>query len=244
MDYLRSQSARAALSLGLLSGIFILFTGAVGMIAAFHERDVINDFISLGQLLLILTPFAAGYVAANRLGAFGESHNILLGSGLVIGLLTVIPTVILLLFNSDEFRFLLAITLRLVPFVVAGVVAWRIYQTSGDGRRAIGIGLAIALLTAVVTYSLALIFDISGDLRSVLVNINRDWVEVITFDNQNDLLAGIGAFSFVSDYIRLGRRHFDVDPACAAPVADLRIVGDAIGGRFWGDGSAGLAGEP
>ena len=60
MNMLRSENARTVLTLGLLSGAFILFTGAVGMIAAFHEREVVNDVISLGQLLLLLAPFAAG----------------------------------------------------------------------------------------------------------------------------------------------------------------------------------------
>ena len=50
MNMLRSETPRTILSLGLLSGAFILFTGAVGMIAAFHEREVVDRFISLGQL--------------------------------------------------------------------------------------------------------------------------------------------------------------------------------------------------
>ena len=67
MEILRSERSRIVLSLGLLSGAFILFTGAVGMIEAFHEREVVDDFISLGQLLMLLAPFAVGFVAASRM---------------------------------------------------------------------------------------------------------------------------------------------------------------------------------
>ena len=198
MDIIQSQRSRVILSLGLLSGAFILYTGAVGMLAAFHEREVVNDFISLGQLLLMLAPFAASFVVANRLGQAGESRPVLLASGIVIGILTMLPTVVLLLFNSDEYRFLLDITLRLTPFVAATVIAWRMYRDGSNTNRIIGIWLAVSVLIAIVTYSLALIFEIKGDLRSVLVNINRDWVEVITFDNRLELLTGILSFGFVS----------------------------------------------
>jgi len=56
----------------------------------------------------------------------------------------------------------------------------------------------IAFLVGIVTFSFALIFEIKGDLRTVLVNIDRDWVEVVTFDNRNDLMRGIGTLGFVS----------------------------------------------
>jgi len=64
MDIFKSQSSRIILTLGLLAGAFLLFTGAVGMIAAFHEREVINDFITLGQLLLLRAPLAASIPAS------------------------------------------------------------------------------------------------------------------------------------------------------------------------------------
>ena len=128
----QSQTRRAALTIGLLSGLLILFTGAVGMIAAFHEREVVDDFISLGQLLLLATPFIAAYVVVRRLGAAGEATPVLLGCGIAIGLLTALPTIILLLFNSDEFRFLLDYGLRLVPFVVATYVAWQMHRSGSE----------------------------------------------------------------------------------------------------------------
>ena len=198
MVSLRSQTSRTIWVYGLLSGAFILFTGAVGMIAAFHEREVVDRFISLGQLLLIMAPFLTGYYAAIKLRSLDEDLAVLLTCGAVIGLMTAIPTVILLLFNSDEFRFLLELILRLVPFIAASIVAWRMHRAGSESQTVIGVWLAIAVLVGIVTFSFALIFEIKDDLRSVLVNINRDWVEVITFDNRNDLMRGIGAFGLVS----------------------------------------------
>ena len=198
MNVLRSESSRTILSLGLLSGAFILFTGAVGMIAAFHEREVVDRFISLGQLLLLLAPFVAAYLCATRLDASGAGAQAMLGGGIFVGLLTAMPTVILLLFNSDEFRFLLDLTLKLIPFVVATFYARKLHKSGSDQRLIIGSWLAIAVLIGIVTFSFALIFEIKGDLRSVLPNISRDWVEVVTFDNRNELMTGIFALLLVS----------------------------------------------
>lgn len=198
MDMLKSQSARAVISLGLLSGGFILYTGAVGMIEAFHEREVVNDVFTLGQLLLMLAPFAAGFTAIQRTGGRQVGLAKVIGSGLVIGLLTALPTIVLLLFNSDEYRDLLSLTLRLIPFVAATLIAWRMQRHGADRQLVIGSWLAIAALIGVVTFSFALIFEIKGDLRSVLVNINRDWVEVVTFDHRKELMTGILTLALAS----------------------------------------------
>ncbi len=198
MNMLRSQNLRIVVILGLLSGAFILYTGAVGMIAAFHEREVVNDVFSLGQLLLMLAPFVAGFSAANRLGDAGAGPTILLVSGVVVGFLTALPTIILLLFNSDEYRGLLDLTLRVIPFVVATYFAWQMYRNGRDRQLVLGSWLAIAVLIGIVTFSFALIFEIKGDLRTVLVNINRDWVEVVTFDNRRELMTGIVTLAFAS----------------------------------------------
>ena len=198
MDVLRSQTSKTILSLGLLSGAFILFTGAVGMVAAFHEREVVDRFISLGQLMLLTAPFVTAYFAAGRLREHGESAPRMLGAGVGVGLLTALPSVILLLFNSDEYRFLLFLALRLAPFLAGSVIAWQRLRAGAETKTAIGIWLLVAVLAGIVTYSFALIFEIKGDLRSVLVNVDRNWVDVVTFDNRKDLMLGIGTFGFVS----------------------------------------------
>ena len=198
MNMLRSENSRTILTLGLLSGAFILFTGAVGMIAAFHEREVVNDVISLGQLLLLLAPFAAGFIVSDRLRAREAGAQMMISGGVAVGLLTALPTVILLLFNSDEYRFLLDLTLKLIPFVAATYYAWKLRQAGSDQRLIIGSWLAIVVLIGIVTFSFALIFEIKGDLRSVLPNISRNWVEVVTFEHRNELMTGIATLLLVS----------------------------------------------
>ena len=198
MDMLRSRRVRTVITLGLLSGAFILYAGAVGMIAAFHEREVVNDVFSLGQLLLVLAPFAAAYVATERNGALDAGAPAVLASGLIIGLLAALPTIVLLLFNSDEYRGLLGLTLGLIPFVAASVIAWQMLRQGKEPQFVIGSWLAIAALIGIVTFSFALIFETKGDLRSVLVNINRDWVEVVTFDHRKELMTGILTLALAS----------------------------------------------
>ena len=213
MTILRSRNSGIILTLGALSGIFLVYIGLVGMISAFHKREVVNDFISLGQVLLLLAPFAAGYVLANRLRAEGAGSALLLAGGLIVGLLTALPTVILLLFNSDDYRFLLELTLRLAPFAVASAIAWQSYKSGSESSRVLGIWLVTALLTAIVTYSLALIFEVKGDLRSVLVNINRDWEQVVTFDNWRELGLGIITLCGISGIAGLGGVVLNLLPA-------------------------------
>ena len=198
MNMLRSENARAVLTLGLLSGAFILYTGAVGMIAAFHEREVVDGLFSLGQLLLVLAPSAAGFIAADRLGRNDAAPQVMIIAAVAVGLLTALPTVILLLFNSDEYRFLLDLTLKLIPFAAATYYASKLYRNGSDQRLIIGSWLAIAVLIGIVTFSFALIFEIKGDLRSVFPNISRDWVNVVTFGHRNDLMTGIFTLLLVS----------------------------------------------
>lgn len=213
MDDFKSQNWRTVLTLGLLAGALVLFAGAAGMVAAFHEREVIDRFITLGQLVLLIAPFLTAYAVSARLNDRGGDRIAVVGSGLIVGLLTALPSIIMLLFNSEQFRFLLDYSLRLMPFIAASYIAWRMYRSGGDAYRSLGIWLLTAVLVGIVTGSLALIFDIKGDLRSVLVNINRDWVEVITFDNRNELLNGIVIFSLVSAIAGLAGSIFYILPA-------------------------------
>ncbi len=212
MNMLRSQNLRIVVTVGLLSGAFILYTGAVGMIAAFHEREVVKDVISLGQVLLMLAPFASGFIAANRIGDGGAEQAAILAGGFAVGFITAIPTIVLLLFNSAEYRFLLELTLRVLPFVAATYFAWPMYRDGKDMRFVIGSWLAIAVLIGIVTFSFALIFEIKGDLRSVLVNINRDWVDVVTFDNRRELMTGILTLTIISVAAGLAGSVFRIIP--------------------------------
>ena len=212
MDDFKSPNWRIILTLGLLAGALVLYAGAAGMVAAFHEREVVNDFITLGQLVLLIAPFLTAYTAAARLNNGGVSTAAAVGSGIIVGLLTALPSIIMLLFNSEEFRFLLDYSLRLIPFIAASYIAWGMARRGSGAYQTLGVWLLTAVLVGIVTGSLALIFDIKGDLRSVLVNINRDWVDVITFDNRRELLTGILAFSLVSAGAGLAGAIFYIIP--------------------------------
>ena len=192
MNMFTSEASRRVLRLGLLSGSFILFAGVIGMIAAFHEREVVNDFISLGQVLLLAAPFVTSYMTATRMTQADEDPRMVLAGGLAIGLLTALPTVILLLFNSDEYRYLLDASLKLIPFVAASYLAWKSHEQGNETRQTAATWLISALLIGIVTFGFALIFEVKGDLRGVLVNVDRDWVEVVTFDHRRELWTGIG----------------------------------------------------
>lgn len=213
MDDFKSQNWRTVLALSLLAGAIVLYAGAAGMVAAFHEREVIDRFITLGQLVLLIAPFLTAYAVSARLNDRGAERIAVVGSGIIVGLLTALPSIIMLLFNSEQFRFLLDYSLRLTPFIAASYIAWRMRRRGGDAYRSLGVWLLTAVLVGIVTGSLALIFDVKGDLRSVLVNINRDWVEVITFDNRKELLNGIVIFSLVSAIAGLAGSIFYILPA-------------------------------
>ena len=213
MGTFRSGGWRTLLTLGLLAGGLVLYAGAVGMIATFHEREIIDGFITLGQLVIFIAPFLAALTVSRQLHDQGETFAVVVGSGAIAGFLTALPTVIMLLFNSEEFRFLLDYALRLMPFIAASYMAWRMYRSGSGAYTVLGVWLLTAVLVGIVTGSLALIFDVKGDLRSVLVNINRDWVEVITFDRRNDLLAGIAVYSLASVGAGLVGSIFNIMPA-------------------------------
>ena len=213
MGTFRSGGWRTLLTLGLLAGGLVLYAGAVGMIATFHEREIIDGFITLGQLVIFIAPFLAALTVSRQLHDQGETFAVVVGSGAIAGFLTALPTVIMLLFNSEEFRFLLDYALRLMPFIAASYMAWRMYRSGSGAYTVLGVWLLTAVLVGIVTGSLALIFDVKGDLRSVLVNINRDWVEVITFDRRNDLLAGIAVYSLASVSAGLVGSIFNIMPA-------------------------------
>ncbi|MCA9913922.1 MAG: hypothetical protein KC496_11260, partial [Anaerolineae bacterium] len=118
------------LQFGLIAGIVLLYVGAIGMLQTFHEREIVDDFVTLGQILLYIPPLLGGFLVANRLHKAGASTaNIVIG-GIVVGALAAVPTIIMMF-------------------------------------------LAEPL-----------------DVRSILTNINRDWLELITFDNRNDLATG------------------------------------------------------
>ena len=195
---IKSLNWKIVLQIGLLSGIVVLYAGIVGMIAAMHEREVIDDVITLGQLILLITPFVAAFYISSQLKQSDSPIWYVVGSGIIVGILTALPTIIVLLMNSEEYRFLLNIFLAAVPIILASYFAKGRHDIGAGQNAVIGTWVLVFVAAAVVTGSFALIFDVNGEIRDVLVNINRDWIEVVTFDNRDALMTGIFTFTLAS----------------------------------------------
>ncbi|MDR5683143.1 MAG: branched-chain amino acid ABC transporter permease [Armatimonadota bacterium] len=62
----RGRPARGWLAVGAVLGIAAVFVSITGMVEALHQRWVVADVLSLGQVLLLLALVGAGYLAALR----------------------------------------------------------------------------------------------------------------------------------------------------------------------------------
>ncbi len=122
---------RSAIETGLIMGVVLLYLGVIGMFAAFQEREVIYEVVTLGQILIFFPALIGGWMAARRVQKSGAAPVIVMASALVAGAVTAVPTLIMLFINANI-----------------------------------------------------------ENVRDVLVNVNRDWVDMVTFDNRADLLTG------------------------------------------------------
>ncbi|MEZ4719087.1 MAG: hypothetical protein R2851_23795 [Caldilineaceae bacterium] len=55
-----------AVRAGLLAGLTIVYTGLIGMIAAFSERPIVTGVVTMGQLLIFAPAFLAGYGSSSE----------------------------------------------------------------------------------------------------------------------------------------------------------------------------------
>ncbi len=88
---------RKTIQYGLLAGVITLITGAIGMIEAFDERDLIVDVLSLGQVLLFGAPLIVGYLVVANQDRPAPVPSLI--SGIVAGALTAIPSALLVLLS-------------------------------------------------------------------------------------------------------------------------------------------------
>ena len=89
---------------GLLAGLAIVYTGAVGMIAAFSQREIIANLLTLGQILIFLPVVVAGYLVADRTA---QTSNLIirLGYGLFCGITAfLLPLLLIILANVINIR--------------------------------------------------------------------------------------------------------------------------------------------
>jgi branched-chain amino acid transport system permease protein len=86
--------------LGLLAGLVVLSVSVIGMVEAFNERDIIVDWLTMGQVLLFGASAYVGYKAAETYAVAGQrraSPLPALLSGLLAGFISAIPLVLLVL---------------------------------------------------------------------------------------------------------------------------------------------------
>lgn len=120
---------------GLVSGVVLLFVGMVGMLATFHEREIVRDTFTLGQLVMVFIPFVASFLITRKV---------------------------------------MSTTKQAVPAIVSGIV--------------------VAILTALPSLILLGLTNLLPDINDILVNVNRDWIETVTFDNRSEQMKGASIF--------------------------------------------------
>jgi branched-chain amino acid transport system permease protein len=81
------EAWRGVLTVGLIAGAVALYLCVVGIVPVFSSRPLIRDVVSLGQLSLLLTFLAAGFMAVRRAPP-GVTQGLLAGAlaGLISGL--------------------------------------------------------------------------------------------------------------------------------------------------------------
>jgi branched-chain amino acid transport system permease protein len=72
---------------GLIAGVVMMYLVAVGIASAFARREVVTGYLTLGYLMLVIPPLAAGYLVAGR--PLPDSRRVLhaIVAGLAAGLL-------------------------------------------------------------------------------------------------------------------------------------------------------------
>ncbi len=89
--------------LGLLAAVITLSFNLIGMVGTFGGRDIIGGMVSVGHVFLFGAALGCGYIAAQRFSGGGAGNTLLGGpprvlvAGLVIGLLSSLPLVVLVL---------------------------------------------------------------------------------------------------------------------------------------------------
>lgn len=100
---------RALLRNGLLAGLVLLYTSMVGMVETFNNRQIVQNLITLGQVLIFAPPLVVAFVYCRRLYAGSRTAGqplylvvlALLVAGLVIGALASLLTLALLFIHSQ-----------------------------------------------------------------------------------------------------------------------------------------------
>ncbi len=110
---------RQVINLGLLAGVTVLSLSVIGLAGLFGQRDLISGVFSLGQLFLFAAPAAIAYIAAEKASASKDSTTKIIVYGLVIGLITAIPLILLIVLATtfDLRQFLVSVSPALIEML-------------------------------------------------------------------------------------------------------------------------------
>jgi branched-chain amino acid transport system permease protein len=140
MSNLPTINWQFSVRMGLLLGVAVLYTGVIGMIVSFDNREIINGVLTLGQVLVFAPAIAAGYLvtrAAQKGETASKQQTLLFGT--LAGLVTAVPILALIL---------LATLIDVRAMFVNVSPALRDIIALGQDSVAVG-GLLLALLMAV-----------------------------------------------------------------------------------------------
>lgn len=175
---------------GLIAGIVTLYTGLVGMLVAFSERQIIREVITLGQILLVAASLAVGFLTARRLAKPGSPMMPLMAGG-IVGFISSLPLLalvslarplnmraVLINVNNDLMEILTfgqedQITgslLLVAALTICGVIGASIYLIPTMLRRALVTGITCVLLIGMLS---ELVQQILGQVLS------RDTLRII-----------------------------------------------------------------
>jgi branched-chain amino acid transport system permease protein len=210
-ERLRSPWARAVL-IGLIFGVISAYFALVGIYGTFHQRWILIGVLTLGQALLLGTPFAAGIEIARRTGGDGlEPPMRAFVGGLVAG---IIPALLILVITVANVRgMFIALSpqlFRMLTFGLGGGTGAAVLIGASVATAVAGSLLASSsrLLRRPVSYGLALV-GLVGLFQELLQLVLRaaghsfDLVTATLFD-YDGLLPGGAAIVFVCTALLVG----------------------------------------
>jgi branched-chain amino acid transport system permease protein len=95
------NAAKASLKTGLIMGLVAMFVALTGIMEDFNQLQVIGGVIALGQTIMLLIDFAAGYVAARGKARGGYPGAGLLGAGAGLFTAGLLALLVLLIDNVN-----------------------------------------------------------------------------------------------------------------------------------------------
>jgi branched-chain amino acid transport system permease protein len=130
----------AAVKTGLIAGVVMIYLVAVGIASAFARREVVTGYLTLGYLMLVIPPLAAGYLVAGRpLPASARIAHALV-AGLAAGLLFAAAFLTAVALSPG-----IRLVLNRVSSALLDFVGFRSLGLEPPAGALVNIGLAVAL---------------------------------------------------------------------------------------------------